>query len=713
MRKFILVDQSIKDASGHHLEYALRVLKAAKAEGFETVLAVNKSCKSFNAQGIDVIDRAFSHTFWENVSCRKLGPERPGSLLLRILSQKWHGWKHTISEKRADIAYEFQFSQVGMAYTLLGEGASAVSLAKKYRIAGSGQELSFGAIVCAALYYGIHTAFDRISPRFRWLREFVAPVTSVIGKSIRIFFQTLRFFLFAVISPFYLAYFILSWKKVSQKPESFSTLFGRECRQLLLRIGVCEGDLVFVPTLSEIELAGIGDCSQKREFSGLSWHLLFRRNIFNGREPSYLGEMPTIKTEHLALAEFKQNFRFGEAIFYTDTIPLTEQHNLLGVYRFHTLPIPHDESLRKLERTSIPLTVSYIGDARDEKGFAYLARLVGDMRAAGYDENRLRFRFQSNFNIPLGDVGPRMSKAELALLPDNGVELLEGPFDSETYADIVNHSDIILVPYDEMNYYARSSGVFAEALVAGVPVVYPAKSWMGRELLEENFRYWQSLASRLAIGRWFLLKNPHKPESDAVVESSIIVTDPGFSASRQEEPSGSNEIIVSATLKNPVIFFRFRLQGPEPGRYAKLCIFETTRRKASDGRYKDHKKLSGSVLLDLRATEGTVPFRVKKPGNYSIGLELCPQGGTVEAIGDPWTYVTRIEYVLADSPDPIPEQAVGAGYDSIEMLEAALTEIIEHYAHYEQSCLTFSASWGAYHSAQKLVRVLGGSEERQ
>ena len=76
MRKFILIDQSIKDSGGHHLEYALRVLKAAKSVGFETVLAVNKSCKNFDSSEIDILDKSFSHGFWENFACESQVPNK-------------------------------------------------------------------------------------------------------------------------------------------------------------------------------------------------------------------------------------------------------------------------------------------------------------------------------------------------------------------------------------------------------------------------------------------------------------------------------------------------------------------------------------------------------------------------------------------------------------------------------------------------------------
>jgi hypothetical protein len=41
MPRFLLIDHSILDTTGHHYEYAVRVLQAAESAGYQPVLAVN------------------------------------------------------------------------------------------------------------------------------------------------------------------------------------------------------------------------------------------------------------------------------------------------------------------------------------------------------------------------------------------------------------------------------------------------------------------------------------------------------------------------------------------------------------------------------------------------------------------------------------------------------------------------------------------------
>ncbi|MFQ5412007.1 MAG: hypothetical protein ACE5EC_06905, partial [Phycisphaerae bacterium] len=44
--RFILIDHSIKGFGGHHYEYAVHVLQAARDLGFEPVLVVNRAFQS-------------------------------------------------------------------------------------------------------------------------------------------------------------------------------------------------------------------------------------------------------------------------------------------------------------------------------------------------------------------------------------------------------------------------------------------------------------------------------------------------------------------------------------------------------------------------------------------------------------------------------------------------------------------------------------------
>jgi hypothetical protein len=666
MKKFILIDQSIKDSGGHHLEYALRVLKAAKKEGFKTVLAVNKLCKDFNSPEIDILEKSFSYGFWENFQHKREIRNKSKKSIIK-----------TLTEKKDDIIYYALFSQLGYAYQVLSQGNTASSVAKRYHLISKDQKIPLWAIVVSGVLLRLRLWQGEIT-------SMLSPVLKYVGKPARLLLGFLKFSGGVLLAPIVLLYLVFKWKNVSARFDRFSALFGSECHYLLTKINANDGDLVFVPTLGDVELTGIGICSQAKVFSGLKWHLLFRRNLFVGRESDYLNQIELIKNTQIALSEFKQVFTYGTNVFYTDTDPLSEQWNLLGIYHFSTLPIPHDDSLKRIQhKVTEPLIISYIGDARDEKGFQHLAQLVGDIRAAGFGSERVKFRFQSNFNVPLGEAGSRIAKAELSLMSGDGVELLEGPFDSNEYTNLINTSDILLVPYDESNYYARSSGVFAEALIAGVPVVYPAKSWMGRELLDENINYSKLLEHQAQPTPWCHL---------------------------MEKNSKMVRLDVSQTMKNPIVLFFFQLTSTQPGQYVKLSFYEISQSRSAKGENEENLDFCGSILIDLRVACGMCFFRLNNPGIFTFQLEFCDVSNSDQISQNPVSHFSDIRYRLTDVQEALPLQSVGYGYEEIENLSVGVLEILLHYKSYEQRSRAFSKKWGQFHSAKNLIKILSAKE---
>jgi hypothetical protein len=348
-RRFFLLDHSIEDSTGHYLEYAKRVLRAAKLEGFETVLGVNKHAVEIVCPEADIIVNAFSRTFWENQT---------------------------------------------RSYSKLALGL----LKQSCRISGN---------------------------------------------------------------------------------PNFSRQYAKELRTLFLRTEATAGDIVFVPTLGGTELVGIALYSRFKDTQVFKWHLLFRRDL---PIPTHLLD---VKARHdldrvrAAFLEASKRFKKGSISFYTDTEELTKRYNKLGAWTFTTLPIPIDETLSiKKKKQTPPLVISYLGDAREEKGIHLLPDLIATLRSAGFNEKCVRFRIQANLPLSGGTSKAVRAKEKLTSSQKAGVEILEGPFDSDVYHKIISTSDIILIPYCPRSYAARSSGIFTEALAAGVPTIYPAGSWM-------------------------------------------------------------------------------------------------------------------------------------------------------------------------------------------------------------------------------------------
>ncbi|MBV1798742.1 glycosyltransferase [Siccirubricoccus sp. G192] len=128
----------------------------------------------------------------------------------------------------------------------------------------------------------------------------------------------------------------------------------------------------------------------------------------------------------------------------------------------------------------------YFGDAREEKGFPIISEAIDAARDLVQGTVRPHFTIQSNFNVPGGDAGSARGYLRLQSLPQEWRNLVFGPFQGTEYLSLFESIDAVLMPYDPIRYFARSSGVFMEALVAGRAAIVSAGSWMASQA--EPFR---------------------------------------------------------------------------------------------------------------------------------------------------------------------------------------------------------------------------------
>ncbi|QDT99932.1 glycosyltransferase [Gimesia aquarii] len=655
MRKFVLIDQSIKNAGGHHLEYALRVLKAAKAQGMETILAVNKKCDPIQSQFIDQVEYIFTNTFWENM-VKSRGRRLIGG-------SKFLGLMRSIKN---DLLYKILYSQTGMIYNEL-RSQSTLKMIKNYVGKEDVGSLSAFRIVLTKLLLtiiqGVKSILQRINRLFYKLGPF--------GRILR---RLCLFVIILLLSPLILLYLIPQYLVLKKAGPQYNILFAKEVCNLLSRSQIKSNDVTFVPTLGETELQGLLELSQNLKIEQPAWHLLFRRNLFNGRNPSYSKQFEETQEARIVFNRFVHEKEKGQFYFYTDTDHLTKQYNSLGAMKFTTLPIPHDSTLQK-SKTQVgngPLVISYIGDARTEKGFQALPKLISDLEAKGIDAGQVHYRFQSNFNVPEGEPAPRVAKAVLSNYSENYIELLEGPFNSEEYASLINDSDIVLIPYDSNNYYARSSGVLAEALVAGIPVVVPAGTWMSSAFTQEVQNY---------------LKKQFK-ESLINLNSSLNFP--------------SIDVCVPKQISNLILELEWNY--PSEGMQCHLQVQRQVRPSDEDQQCFWIDSNSDTLVLEPIADKVYCCIRSNEPGCYKISLNL---NDSTRSFNDIDQLKAQIKNVTVKGIETeIPSGVIGATYYNINRVSDSVRELINHYPHYLEGALTYKQKWYAEHSAENLVHQL-------
>ncbi len=660
-RRFIFIDHSIVDLGGHYYEYAVHQLRAAEEAGYRPVLAVNRAFKGGAPAG------------WE------VHPVYTYGFFFRMAEPSWSRWGAALKQRIRDSVFliraNLAFSSLGLAWIIRDD------LRSYLRRQPPQMRVLVRALMVLVLVY--------LTNLLRAVRAFVESVMPFRLYLRNVFVQGIAL-LRAILSPLALLVrpqeWVLRWISDLTRAEAF----GRETLRLVRLLKPADGDIVFLPTVSEVELLGLLRCFRRPEPFRASWHLLFRRHIYEGREPDYPAQDEDQRARRNVFAQFAQLTQNRAVYFYTDTEALTAQYARLGV-PFHSLPIPHTHPPRSAApRGDRPLHFVYLGDARAEKGYHHLPRLVGDLWADDIEPGRVVFTIQSNFNVPQGEPEAVVARAQLESFAPDKVRLTSAPLSSADYRRLLLSADVVLLPYERDNYYARSSGILVEALSAGIPVIVPAGSWLAQQFAAEVSTHHQSLRGRLPLlksrrGEELRWRRHYDPRENSMFD--------GILAFGSEPNKAYCWLAVPKAARYLLMSFRFRDQ--RPGVFVQAFVDQLDRE-------------------GLRLRRGSF---VTGPVTANRGTFLVPLAGDVQRIwlalwnawGKDTVYVDdlKVEFLGMPAPGvPCPSSAVGVAYTSPDGLTAAARELIAHYPHYAETAGAFGHRFFATHNAKRVLEHL-------
>jgi len=174
------------------------------------------------------------------------------------------------------------------------------------------------------------------------------------------------------------------------------------------------------------------------------------------------------------------NSRF---FFFSDSELLVNEYRAFTRLPFHVLPIPHTQARfnRSNESRSCvpsgPICLSYLGDARMNKGFHFLPYLFKKM-APMLESQRICAEVQANIRDE-NDLFVKQAIKQLKRL--SNIVLHENELSSSEYYALLFRSHIVILPYTLDYYHSQTSGIFGEALAWGKPVIVPRGTWMYRQ----------------------------------------------------------------------------------------------------------------------------------------------------------------------------------------------------------------------------------------
>jgi glycosyltransferase involved in cell wall biosynthesis len=669
-KKFILIDQSISSIAGHHYEYAMHVLEAAQRAGYTAVLATNRRFQP-DVTGVPwKTYPIYKYGFWSAMEAPQLvGVARVQSL-----------WRRLRFLGRCT----FRFSALGMAWQtrmqladfLLKQPLDRPHLQSS--IALLPLVLAIKILRFLVLVLFLPLAFIGFVLRFL-VR--VARTGGYLEKYTRVLFGDI--FGLSRIIRYFLQHRsrILSWFQQLRCLRQFT----RDSRRLFDQLPPGDADVVFFPTISPVELMGLRRFLQgNRAASRASWHFLFRRNIYRGREGDYAKQDHAVGDLAVVFSTFQARLPGYRIHFYTDTEELTAQHNRLGVARFSTLPIPHThQPLPNQERNSRPLRAIYIGDARQEKGYNVLPHIIQAIWTDCVETGKVQFFLQSNYNVPDGEPEAVIARSQLECLPSDKVVLLKTPLSSEQYRDLLLSGDINLLLYDRENYYARSSGILVESLAAAVPVLAPAGTWMARQFLSELTHHQERLRENMRLlksCRANELRWMHGPNRPADIQAPIMTKVFTWIA----VPPQTTHLLVT-------LWF---------GEGAREAILHLDQLDAGKLSLMNQHEWLAEVNQERKATV-LIPIKPHAVKVWAAVSNLYAQTGV-------WLSGLRFDFLAPqDGQERPPIGAVGLIYQHLEEVPDLLRELIDRNDHYRATACRFAGEWRAYHNSDRLVHEIG------
>jgi len=419
MPNFVVIDHSITDLAGHHYGYAAHVLGAAERAGYQPVLATNRKYASAPDANAGLGETRGAEAQWP---------------IHRV--------------------YEFDFW-------------AELEAAWPRRVLRSIANRLFRtcAVFRSRRVYQLQNAANNSARREPGE---ASPEPGVVHKLVRLLADVYRRTL---------------GHNHPVPPQKATAAFARDTKLLFEKVELGAGDIVFIPTISHRDMLGLLEFFRNgSQSAGASWHLLFRRSLPESSAQGDASPDAALNEIRGAFESFRREAGGRRVYFYTDSEELTEQYNQLGTFRFRTLPIPHTCTSQERILSNGPCRITYLGDARREKGYHLLPAIVRDLKTDYLETGKARFVVQSNPNPREGEGETAIARAELDCFPPSMVTLYNEPLSSDGYKDLLLHSDITLLPYDRIDYSARSSGILAESLAAGIPVIVPAGTWLSRQL---------------------------------------------------------------------------------------------------------------------------------------------------------------------------------------------------------------------------------------
>jgi hypothetical protein len=288
----------------------------------------------------------------------------------------------------------------------------------------------------------------------------------------------------------------------TEYPEASSDFIGK-LNSVLRYLKPAKGDHIFIPNISDRALVALRDYLKTNPFSGCGLGLFVRYDLHSAyNRIEVMGEIKQL---------------YPRTRFFTDTQELKEQHEQGGIVNVEVMPIPvapTSASFALPRDAGKPLRVVSLGDARMEKGFGLLPRMIREFAAIN-PESEVLFEIQSYTSGSDPKVFETVAELE-RMSQDFPIILHPECLDDAQYAALIERGDILLCLYGPKVYARRSSHVFTEALCNGKELIALSGSSPANQL-DSNCPWLVSDPQQVHLALDWIVR--HRSESIAIRDS--------------------------------------------------------------------------------------------------------------------------------------------------------------------------------------------------
>jgi hypothetical protein len=482
-RRIFIVEQSASGLGGHHLEYALRI---AESSGFqERHVAVSRNFDSSSNLKDVSVHPTYKYGYWD----------LPGKNVIKFLQVFAKKNKSTFRRNwkmpKFLVKNIYLFSTIKQPDIFFSLLRKTFTWPPKIPVLNLLAPLTlFFLFIPIAMLVVVIRVCARIM-RFKLINGMIRKINKFVNQSI-----------------FYLLFLVrLISSRIKYKR------FITDTTRFLKQFEISESDLLFFGTISQIELSALTEVLYRKLIKPKCIVIL-------RREPHEQGEKSWNwhKISNLA--------KTNSVIFYADTIELSETFSDLFGSNVDVFPIPGGAINSSSVTSKKDYEISYFGDARSEKDFEGFSNLIGDM---------------TNFSVfaqinHARDIQPGLA---LAIQKINTLDVVKElkPMDSLTYLRNISNSELVWVGYLGENYEKRSSGIFVEATIRGIPCLVTNGSWMHAEIYRNSVGYWEKalknvdvnlLSARRGIVKILTLPN-RKITLEFTLSTGVVLFSTGWS----------------------------------------------------------------------------------------------------------------------------------------------------------------------------------------